>query len=191
MNLYNNLRTKVYLGLILGLVLIPGPVLSETWEANLDLTIPSLEIRLTSARDLRAKREIMKGWTCCYHPTLIEQVYRQQYEKSIEFKLKANRKKLLYIPPYLEPTPKQVKIFWALTVLDVLTTAHGLKHSGIKETNPLLGSSPSVGRLIIHKAVLGPYVVNNSTNRQQVIVNTLLGFAVANNMRIISKRKAW
>jgi len=173
------------------LVSIPATASLVIWDRNHDLIIPLSEIRSISVLDSRAKREIMMGWTCCYHPTLINQVYQQQSEKLIEYRLKANEKKLLSIPLYPEPTQKQFRLFWALSAIDVALTYHALKTPGIKEANPLLGSKPSLGRLIAHKALLGPIVVNNSNTEQQVIVNTLLGFAVANNMRIISKKKAW
>jgi len=67
----------------------------------------------------------------------------------------------------------------------------GLKHPDIHEQNPLLGSDPSNFKLVLHKALLGPLTLNNLNNEQLKVTNTLLGFAVANNMRIISKKKAW
>ena len=133
----------------------------------------------------------MMGWTCCYHPTLINQVYQQQSAKLIGYKLKEKEKKLLSIPLYPVPTPAQTRLFWILNTLDLITTIQGLKHPEIFEQNPLLGSDPSNFTLVLHKAILGPIVLDNINNEQLKVTNTLLVFAVANNMSIISKKNAW
>jgi hypothetical protein len=133
----------------------------------------------------------MMGWTCCYHPTLIKQVYQQQSGKLIEYKLKEKKKKLQYIPQYQVPTDEQIKIFWTLNILDVLFTYHGIKHPEISEGNPFVGRDPTLFRLVLHKGALGPTLVNNLDSQQMTITNAMLAAAVINNIHIISDKDAW
>ena len=189
MNLYNNLRTKVYLGLILVLVLIPGHVLSETWEANLDLTIPSLEMQSISVLDSKAKQEIMMGFECCWDPKLIEAVKREHFLKSIEYSSKENPRRSQYIPlSLIEPiSNKQWATFLTLQLADIYTTYRGLQYNCIRELNPILGEQPSVGKMFFVKlAVLGPAIKSDITT--QAIdsgimnnVNLLMALVVGNN----------
>lgn len=153
MNLYNNLKTKVYLGLILGLVLIPGPVLSETWEANLDLTIPSLEMPSTLERDLKAKRGIMMGFECCWDQKHIEAVKREHSQKSIESLLKANQKRSQYTL-HSDTDKYEWTLFYIVQALDIHSTVKGLKYRCIYESNPTLPPVPHRDHLILHKSLL-------------------------------------
>ena len=154
MNLYNNLKTKVYLGLILGLVLIPGPVLSETWEANLDLTIPSLEMPSTLARDSRDKQEIMMGFECCWDQKLIEAVHLEHSLKSIESWSKEKAKKSQYTLHFElsdPPGTAEWATFILFQALDVYSTLQGLEYDCVIEANPIYGPKPSASRLILTK----------------------------------------
>ena len=195
MNLYNNLRTKVYLGLILGLVLIPGPVLSETWEANLDLTIPSLEMPSPSVLDLKAKQEIMMGFECCWDPKHIEAVKREHSLKSIESLLKENPRKSQFIPPSLiEPvTNIQWATFLTLQVADIYTTYRGLKYDCVKEINPIAGDNPSVPEMFFIKTVvLAPAISaefqqTNIDSYTMDHINLLMGMVVGNNYNVWHK----
>jgi len=45
--------------------------------------------------------------------------------------------------------------------------------------------------LVLHKGVLGPIIVNNASDDGLKVTNTLLGIAVANNMRIMFEEEAW
>ena len=190
-NYKRNWKKRVYQ--LLGLVLVSIPVSAslEIWDQNHDLIIPSSEMQSISVLDSKAKQEIIQGWTCCYHPTLIEQVYQQQSVKSIEFRLRENRKKLQYTPQFQVPTEAQVRLFWALSVIDVALTYHAIKDPEIREANPLLGTDPTLFRLVLHKGVLGPIIVNNASIEQLKLTNTMLGIAVANNMRIMFEEDAW
>ena len=159
MNLYNNLKTKVYLGLILGLVLIPGPVLSETWEANLDLTIPSLEMPSTLVLDSKDKQGIMMGFECCWDQKHIEAVKKEHSQKSIESLLRANQKRSQYTL-HSDDTKHQWATFYIIHILDIHSTLKGMKYSCIYESNPILPRVPHRDHLILHKSLLMATIFN-------------------------------
>ena len=192
MNLYKNLKKKVYLGLILVLVLIPGHVSSETWAQKLDLTIPSSEIPLTWALDLKAKREIMMGYECCWDQKHIEAVKKEHSLKLIESSLKENQKKLRFIVPDPEPHYDTVKRFYILNTIDLLMTMHALKNSkDVKEGNFLLNDRPSNAALITHKVIVAPLIEQNMNEYQLEIVNLALELAIIRNLYIMDKTSAW
>ena len=192
MNLYNNLKSKVYLGLILVLGLIPGHVSSETWEAKLDLTIPSSEIPLTWALDSKAKREIMMGFECCWDQKHIEAVKKEHSLKLIESSLKASQKKLRFIVPNPIPTTDTVKRFYLLNTIDLLMTMHALNNSdAIKEGNFLLNDRPSNSALITHKLIMVPLIEHNMNQYQLDFINFALELAIIRNIYIMDKHRAW
>ena len=192
MNLYKNLKTKVYLGLILVLASIPVHASSETWAQNLDLTIPSLEMPSTLALGSRDKQEIMMGFECCWDRKLIEAVKTEEYlRKSIKYSSKVNLKELEFTPQYKD---KEVWFAWYLVnVLDVYSTVKGLKYSCIYEANPTLPNVPHRDHLIIHKAFLLSTIFNpDSKYWSDSTINTLsftIGLAVVNNTKIINEVK--
>ena len=76
-------------------------------------------------------------------------------------------------------------IFWTLNALDVITTYEGLKSSPhVYEVNPLYPARPSLGQLVVGKAIIGSYIINNLDSRQIKILNTSLTIAIANNYEI-------
>ena len=192
MNLYNNLRTKVYLGLILVLVSIPVHASLETWEANLDLTIPSLEMPLTWALDSKAKQEIMMGFECCWDPKHIEAVKREHFLKSIESLLKENPRKSQFIAPSLiEPiSTKQWITFTTLQLADIYTTYRGLKYNCVYEMNPIVGERPSVSKMFFVKtAVLWPAIqsdIKRQTFESEDInnINMIMALVVGSNYNV-------
>ena len=83
------------------------------------------------------------------------------------------------------PTKSQVITFWILQGLDVYTSHQGLKKCGsCKETNPLLSEQPELSELILHKAIVGPLILNNFSKDQITIMNGAIAFAVINNYEI-------
>ena len=83
------------------------------------------------------------------------------------------------------PTKPQVIAFWILQGLDVYTTHQGLKKcDGCKETNPLLSSEPELSELLLHKAILGTLILNNSSKKQITFLNGAIGLVVINNYEI-------
>lgn len=83
---------------------------------------------------------------------------------------------------YNEPPTKTQRItFWTLNVLDVYTTYEGLKNTNVSEVNPLLGKDPSLERLILHKVVIGSFILNHSSKRYMKGINVFLTFTIINN----------
>jgi len=192
MNLYNNLRTKVYLGLILALVSIPVHASLETWALKNDLTIPSLEMPSISVLDSKAKQEIMMGFECCWDPKHIEAVKREHSLKSIESLLKENPKKSQFIVPSLiEPiSTKQWITFTTLQLADIYTTYRGLKYDCVFEINPIAGERPSVPKMFFIKtAVLWP-ALQSDIKRQAFEsedinnINLIMAMVVGNNYNV-------
>ena len=79
------------------------------------------------------------------------------------------------------PTKKQVITFWTLNALDVYTSHQGLKNTNVSEENPLLGKDPSLERLILHKVVVGSFILNHSSKKYMKGINVLLTFTIINN----------
>ena len=79
------------------------------------------------------------------------------------------------------PTKKQVITFWTLNALDVYTSHQGLKTTNVSEENPLLGKDPSLERLILHKVVVGSFILNHSSKKYMKGINVLLTFTIINN----------
>ena len=198
MNLYNNLRTKVYLGLILALVSIPVHASLETWALKNDLTIPSLEMPSTSVLDSKDKQEIMMGLTCCYRKELINSVQIENSQKLIGLMSKERVTRSLSILQLHEPVSDlEWATFVSLQLLDIYTTYKGLKYDCVKELNPILGESPSVGKMFLVKtAVLMPAIEHDrrhNTLNSKVFseTNFLMSIVVANNIDAMQQSKKY
>lgn len=197
MNLYNNLRTKVYLGLILVLASIPVHASLETWAQNLDLTIPSLEMQLTSELDSKAKQEIMMGFECCWDRKLIEAVKTEHSLKSIESWSRANPRKLQFSRQLSIGDPIHPSVYYtflALQAADVWTTTRGMAYDCVEELNPLLPKVPHRDRLILHKVVfLSPfdalYYNDQLTYADMILPLFLSSYVVHNNLNVIDRAK--
>lgn len=181
---------------MLVLVLTLVSVSLETWALNLDLTIPSLETQSTSELDSKVKREIMMGWTCCWENQHISNVRQEHSLKLIELKLKEKPNPLQFTLSE-EPSNLQWTTFITLQFADIYTTYRGLKYNCVKETNPLLGESPSVSEMFVVKtAILLPTIGNEKTNntltKQTLVdINFLMTMVVANNLHVIGKAKKY
>ena len=200
MNLYNSLRTKVYLGLILALASIPVHASSETWAQNLDLTIPSLETPSTSALDSRDKQEIMMGFECCWDQKLIEAVHQEHSLKSIESwsKEKAKRSQYTLRLELVDlPTTRDWTAFVAAQLLDIYTTHRGLKYDCVRELNPIIGARPTIPRMIaIKTTLLIPAIKhdrknNNLTQNNIRSVNGFMTLVVLSNLDIMNRAKKY
>ena len=193
MNLYNNLKSKVYLGLILVLASIPVHASSETWAQNLDLTIPSLEMPSTSALDSKAKQEIMMGFECCWDQKHIKAVHLEHSLKSIEYSLKENPNESLFTRQLSIKDPIHPAVyytFWALQIADIATTTEGMKWDCVYEGNPLLPSIPHRDRLILHKLLfLSPldvmYEFDMLTYEEMIFPFIFTSYVVHNNLKVI------
>ena len=185
MNLYNNLKNKVYLGLILVLGLTPVHVSSETWDPKSGLTIPLLEMPSTLGLASKDKRAIMMGFECCWDQKHIEAVQKEHSLKLIGLKLKENQKKLPSIPLF-EPDKTDIYVWYILNALDVYTTYDGLRSSDdIMELNPLLGERPSLSRILAFKYIanyyIDPHQLNYDDPRLLKELNLVLSLVVLNN----------
>ena len=83
-------------------------------------------------------------------------------------------------------------IFVGLQVADVYTTYRGLKYDCVKELNPIIGESPSIGDMIFIKtAVFVPALQydmrrGNVTSRSIKQVNGLMFLVVGNNYNVLT-----
>lgn len=83
------------------------------------------------------------------------------------------------------PSKSDKVIFWTLNALDVITTYEGLKSSPhVYEVNPLYPARPSLGQLVVGKAIIGSYIINNLDSRQIKILNTNLAIVIVSNYEI-------
>ena len=73
----------------------------------------------------------------------------------------------------------------------MVMTMHALKHPDIKEGNPLLGTKPSNGQLLLHKMILAPLIEQNFEQEQMTFVNFALGVTVVSNTFVMTKYGAW
>jgi len=177
---------------------IPVHASSETWEAKLDLTIPSLEMPSTLALDSRDKQEIMMGFECCWDQKLIEAVHLEHSLKSIESWSKEKAKKSPYTLQFDlsdPPGPAEWTTFVLFQALDVYSTVQGTKYDCVKEANPIYGEKPSESRLIWTKvALITPAVEydlkrGTLTKRSMRSMNNVMFLILYNNYYVINKAK--
>ena len=91
-----------------------------------------------------------------------------------------------YYKHYREPpTRAQMITFWTLNALDVITTYEALKAfpNGI-EQNPLYPDRPSLGQLVIGKAIIGSLIGNNMSRKTIHFMNTQFSVVVYHNYSI-------
>ena len=87
-----------------------------------------------------------------------------------------------------QPTKTQWVAFTSLQLLDIYTTYKGLQYNCVKELNPILGESPSVGKMFLVKtAVLIPAInhdIKHSYVSPQLFseMNLLMTIVIANNI---------
>ena len=186
MSFSQNWKKRVSRALMWVLVLIAETASSETWDQNLDLTIPSLEMPLTWQLDSKDKHAIMMGFECCYHNSLLESVQREASIKSIEYKSKVNLKKLQYLQ-YDERALRSY--FIIINSLDVATTYRGLKHPNVIEANPILGEHPAFGELLALKLVTNSLILHLSKDNPEELIfpNIIITFAVINNFDVLDR----
>ena len=179
---------------VLGLILVS--VSLETWGQNLDLTIPSLEMPSTLVLDSKDKQEIMMGWTCCWDKKHISNVQTEHSLKLIQLQLKENQNQLQFTLSEL-PSTFDWTLFYTLQLADIYTTYRGLKYDCIEELNPLVGESPSVGKMFAVKtAILLPAIETDRRNNELSSdtfewMNVLMSVVVVNNVQQISQAKKY
>ena len=83
------------------------------------------------------------------------------------------------------PTKSQVIAFWIIQGLDVYTTHQALKNcTSCKELNPLLPNRPELSELLLHKAIVATFLINNSSKKQVTLMNGITAAGVINNYEI-------
>tara|TARA_R100000995_G_C3458352_1_gene111766 strand:- start:581 stop:967 length:387 start_codon:yes stop_codon:yes gene_type:complete len=94
--------------------------------------------------------------------------------------------KFLQFNYYREPpTRAQMITFWTLNALDVITTYEGLKaFPNGTEQNPLYPDRPSLGQLVIGKAIIGSLIGNNMSKKPMHFMNAQLSVVVYHNYSI-------
>ena len=184
-----NLNHLIFLLLTLALVSTPATVLSETWDQKLDLTIPLLEMPSTLPLDSKAKQEIMMGWTCCYHPSLVKQVQKEHSEKLIALRLKERPSQLQFTP--IEPISNlQWATFFTLQLADIYTTYRGLKYNCVYELNPIVGDRPTVPQMFLVKTIVLLPAIESDIKREALSaqtmdnINFLMALVVGNNYNV-------
>ena len=180
--------------------LTPVHVSSETWDRNLDLTIPSLEMPSTLELDSKDKHAIMMGFECCWDQKLIKAVHLEHSLKSIEFwsKEKAKRSQYtLHLELIDPPTPRDWTVFVTLQLLDIYTTHRGLKYDCVRELNPIIGEQPTIPTMLTVKTlILIPAIENDYTNgklTQKSIrsVNGFMSLVVGNNYNTLRRAQKY
>ena len=181
---------------MLGLVSPLANASLETWEANLDLTIPSLEMPSTLVLDSKDKHEIMMGWTCCWAKQHIDSVHLEHSLKSTGLQSKGNPNQLQFTLSEL-PNTFDWTAFYTLQLLDIYTTYRGLKYDCVQELNPLVGESPSVPKMFAVKtAILLPAIemdrrTHELTSDTFDYMNILMGVVIVNNIQQVSDAKKY
>jgi len=105
-------------------------------------------------------------------------------------KIKEPPKKFLQFIEYKEPpTKQQYVIYWGLNALDIYTTYRALKKPNIVEGNPLLGSNPSLDKLVLFKILGGSLVGNNLDKKMMTGANVTLTYVVYRNYKIIKEKQ--
>jgi len=113
---------------------------------------------------------------------------------ALQLKEKQNRLQFIHTEPI---TNYQVATLIALQTLDVYTTYRGLKYDCVREINPLMGESPSVGKMLFTKAaILTPalqYDYNNGSLSPKIMndMNFLMSIVVANNYHVLQDAKRY
>ena len=114
----------------------------------------------------------------------------------IESQSRANLNQLQFTPSEL-PNTFDWTLFYTLQLADIYTTYRGLKYDCVKELNPLVGESPSVGKMFAVKtAILLPAIEidrreDRLTSDTFDWMNILMSVVVVNNVQQISNAKKY
>lgn len=165
--------------LLILLLLLP----SATYTEIVDWPMQS-----TWLLDSKAKQEIMMGLTCCYSQELIDSVRLEHSLKSIKYSSRDKVRRSISTLQYSEPvTNFQWWTFVTLQLLDIHSTYKGLQYDCVYEANPIMGNTPSPGKLFLTKTtILAPAITydmrnENLTPKIMNQLNYLMAIVVLNN----------
>jgi len=85
------------------------------------------------------------------------------------------------------PTKGQLRAFYILHALDVITTYEGLKSDpNVREMNFLFYNNdrPSLGELLLFKSIVLPVIANNVNSEVMQTSNIMIAYAIINNYEI-------
>ena len=85
------------------------------------------------------------------------------------------------------PTEGQLRAFYILHALDVITTYEGLKSDpNVREMNFLFYNNdrPSLGELLLFKSIVLPVIANNVNSEVMQTSNIMIAYAIINNYEI-------
>ena len=162
------------------------------------LLLPSAAYaEITEGLDSKAKQEIMMGLTCCYRKELIDSVRLEHSLKSIELSSREKVRKSISTRQYPEPiTNFQWWTFVTLQLLDIHSTYKGLQYDCVYEANPIIGKTPSLGKIFLTKTViLAPAITYDLGNEHLTpkIMNQLnffIAIVVLNNYNVYASSKS-
>lgn len=109
----------------------------------------------------------------------------------VEFDIPDKPKILQFIEWNEPPTKAQYTYFYFIHALDVITTYEGLKSNpNVKESNIFFRNNPrpSLGEIVLFKAIILPLFGNNINSTQMTFSNALTTAVVINNYSIYQKR---
>jgi len=110
----------------------------------------------------------------------------------IESSSKVNLKKLQFTPSEL-PNTFDWTLFYTLQLADIYTTYRGLKYDCVKELNPLVGETPSVGKMFAVKtAILLPTIEmdrreDRLSSDSLDYMNIFMSIVIANNIAVTNR----
>ena len=136
------------------------------------------------------------GLTCCWDTKLISSVQTEHSQKLIQSQLK-ERQNQSWFTLSEEPSRLQWTTFYTLQLLDIYSTYRGLQYDCVKELNPIVGESPSVGRMFFVKtAILTPALEMDRREGNLTVevfneMNFLMSIVVANNIDQIGDAKKY
>ena len=146
--------------------------------------------------DSKDKQEIMMGLTCCYRQELIDSVRLEHSLKSIKYSPRDKVRRSISTLQYSEPiTNFQWWTFVTLQLLDIHSTYKGLQYDCVYEANPIMGNTPSPGKLFLTKtAILAPAIKHDLRNEDltpKIInqLNYLMAIVVVNNYDVWSSSR--
>ena len=109
----------------------------------------------------------------------------------VEFDIPDKPKILQFIEYNEPPTKAQYTYFYFIHALDVITTYEALKSNpNVEESNIFFKNNPrpSLGELVLFKAIVLPLFGHNIDSTQMTVVNTVITAVVIDNYSIYQKR---
>ena len=124
------------------------------------------------------------SWTNIDHIDIKAAIEDTRYDP---YEIPEDRKYLQNLEYDEPPTKGQLRAFYILHALDVITTYEGLKSDpNVKEMNFLFykNDRPSLGELLVFKSMVLPIIANNVNSEVMQTSNIMVAYAIINNYEI-------